>query len=165
MQSRFIDFLGRSGLTVFCLLSMATTGMAQLILSDSNPDQTIRATVTAKDHLAASGVSFKFRQIMPPKSGGSGVTGAQTAVNPAQKRFPHNQSTSAAANLNSWDDNEVPGVPKPGFYPTDVQDLGQGPVVTEAVNYPIYVNTTPAAVGRPGTLLRDLGKKPHGACD
>jgi len=159
MQSRSIDLLGRFGLTAFCLLSMATIGVAQLVVADSNPDQTIRATVSSKDHLAADGVSLTFRQIMPLKSGlGGAAAGMQAAANPVQKRFGKNQNTSAApAVLNSWDDNEVPAVPKPGFYPTDLQDLGQGPVVTEAVNYPIYVNTTPAEVGRPGTLLRDLG--------
>ncbi len=154
---RSIDLLGRVGVKCLCFLSITTAGGAQLVLSDSNPDQTIRTTVSAKDHLAAGGVSLKFRQMTPLKSGlgGSGIAGAPV-VKPIQKRFGNTQRTSAAA-LNSWDDSDVPGVPKPAFYPTDVQDLEQGPVVTEAVNYPIYVNTTPAAVGRPGTLLRDLG--------
>ena len=50
-------------------------------------------------------------------------------------------------------------MPSPGFYPADLTDTSQGPVVARAENHPIYVNTTPAAIGRPGKLLRDLGKR------
>ena len=48
-------------------------------------------------------------------------------------------------------------LPSPGCFVTDVSYSG-GPVITDAINYPAYVNTTPAAVGYPGALLHDLGK-------
>lgn len=51
---------------------------------------------------------------------------------------------------------DIPSVPNPGFYPGDVSNPKNGPVVTVAESNPIYVNAQPAQWGRPATFLKNL---------
>lgn len=146
MQSGSVVVPKRAGSILFCFMVVAVLGNAQEV-GDANPDQTIRIHLTKADLLAPTGVSGSSKHILPPKFG-YGVR------NTTFKRLGPPVSASGAFGA----DRDGTGVPKPGFYPADVNDTDQGPVVTNGENHPIYVNTTPGAVGHPGALLRDLGK-------
>jgi len=54
--------------------------------------------------------------------------------------------------------NNIPGVPAPGFYPADLDDPDQGPVVTRAQAHPVYINSGPSDFGNPAAFLDDLAE-------
>ena len=149
MHLRHAALAKRAGFLVSSFMFVAALGNAQDV-SDANPDQTIRINVSKTDQLAATGVSGSSKHIFPPKPG-YGVRNA------SPKRIRQSTNASSASQVPAFEHNGG-GVPSPGFYPADLIDTSQGPVVTRAENHPIYVNTTPGAIGHPGKLLRDLGK-------
>jgi hypothetical protein len=54
-------------------------------------------------------------------------------------------------------DLSIPAVPSPGFYPDDVSNPGDGPVIVSTKFHPIYVNRQPSHWGNVGEFLTDLG--------
>jgi len=144
-----IAYRAAVGICTLCFLLACGLASAQEV-SDANPNQTIRINVSKTDRLASSGVSGSFKHILAPRQG--------YGVRSSSKRLVKTASETTSAAMQAQCARNIPGVPNPGFYPADIDDTGGGPVVVEAVGHPIYVNTTPDAVGYPGTLLRDLGK-------
>jgi hypothetical protein len=47
----------------------------------------------------------------------------------------------------------VPAVPAPGYYPADLSNPGNGPVVTTAKSHPVYVNCAANCWGNPADFL------------
>lgn len=137
------------GLSVFGFVLIGEFASAQEV-DDANPNQTIRISVSKSDRLASSEVSGSFKHILAPKPG--------YGVRISSKRLVKTADEKMSAQVQAQRARDISGVPRPGFYPADVDDTGQGPVIVEAVGHPIYVNTTPDAVGYPGALLRDLGR-------
>jgi hypothetical protein len=115
-------------------------------VSDSNPNQTIqiRLVELAREAVTANGT----KQFLPPRLGSK-------APNPGIHGHPQTNVTPETDPFHFNGDDTM--LPKPGYFVTDVSYNG-GRVVRDALNHPVFVNTTPSAVGYPGALLRDLGK-------
>ena len=120
-------------------------------VSGTNPDQTVHLGVSKTDHAAATSTSGSFKHILTPKSR-NGIRTAHSRHLLLVARPTVDNSSLVAP------ETTAQALPQPGYYPADVSDYQQGPVVTEATNHPVYVNAVPGALGNPGTLLRDLGK-------
>lgn len=56
------------------------------------------------------------------------------------------------------DPDEVPVIPPPGFYPSDLTNPDNGQVLTSAESNPLYVNCLPGCWGHPAAFLRHLSK-------
>jgi len=138
--------VSRLSVSVLCLGgSLAATQE----VSDTNPNQTRIITVTSADQAAAETATSTGIQFLPAKGTAAAASLQAKHTHPAAASSQGTDPFNFSAGLAS--------LPSPGYFVTDVSYNG-GPVITDAINYPVYVNTTPAAVGYPGTLLRDLGK-------
>jgi hypothetical protein len=109
----------------------------------------MKVDLTSDDEAAAETAISTGKQFQPAKG-----TAAASAL--ATKHSHQKSASSAGLGLFQVNQN-LAFLPSPGYFVTDVSYNG-GAVITDAINYPVYVNTAAAAVGYPGTLLRDLGK-------
>ena len=147
----------RAGSLIFpasLLMLFASSGIGQ-VASKTNPDQTVNLNVSQVDKSASSyAISTGAKQILTPSAGvGVRVNRSEIAENGGGST--NSSSGLAASSSDSTDDGTVPS---PGYYTTDLSNPKGGPVITDMVGHPIYINTTPATVGNPAKLLRDLGQ-------
>jgi hypothetical protein len=60
--------------------------------------------------------------------------------------------------FDSENSDEIPTINAPGFYPSDITNPGNSPVVTAAESHPLYVNCLPGCWGHPAAFLRRLSR-------
>jgi hypothetical protein len=81
-----------------------------------------------------------------------GLAGSRSQVSEIRPAKSIETSRSLAVS-----DASIPAVPSPGFYPGDVSNPGDGPVIVTTEFHPIYVNRQPSHWGNVGRFLTDLG--------
>lgn len=55
-------------------------------------------------------------------------------------------------------EDDIPSIPAPGFYPSDMQNPKNRPTIVTTQHHPVYVNMPPSHWGDVGTFLSDLGR-------
>jgi hypothetical protein len=144
----------------------------RMILSLSLVGLLSATTVSAQNAQSVRGETISLQVVPADKAAADSNKGHHVHILPARLAGANRHS----ALLNSVDSSDrftalsgrktlvfqaplvasVPGVPPPGYYPADLSNPANGPVVTTGRSNPVYVNCTASCWGDPETFLDHL---------